>query len=177
MPGSSGDEFTASSADRLFIKSVRPGLGEGNFRVTSDQDINYNCLGWALGDARYWTPAPGMAGGQANYYHWPEDLPPRMTLDVVAEIFRREGYEECGTDVSHEPGIAKVALYEERGEVAHVARQLPDTGWWTSKLGVMHDIEHAQPGNIEGSPFGGVALVMCRPADGEGPPTIHVPGT
>lgn len=48
------------------------------------------------------------------------------------------------------------------GEAQHAARQLP-TGAWTSKIGNLEDIEHAELDALAGPLYGSPAVVLSRP--------------
>lgn len=110
-----------------------PNLTPDNHTETSPKTIAYNCIGWALGEQRYYWPI----GGQ-----WPKNVPRDETLDTFVMAFESRGYELC-EDASLEEGFEKVALYlNDAGEPMHAARQLED-GKWTSKLGEADDIIHS----------------------------------
>ena len=82
-------------------------------------------------------------------------------LDAFVEVFRILGY-DCCVDGTLEDGFEKVAIYQSpHGVVKHMARQLP-TGRWTSKIGQLEDIEHADPGGLEGLEYGAVVQYMRR---------------
>lgn len=149
-----------------------PHMAEGEFEVKSISTPEYNCIAWALGDCeKPWSPA--LQGG----YAWPEDLPVGVpTVRVVADVFRRRGYEESAS-AELVPGIEKVALYADAlGEVRHAARLRSD-GLWASKMGDLADIVHRGLELIEGALFGNVALVMERVRQGPEPgdPIVVVP--
>ena len=71
-------------------------------------------------------------------------------------------------DGTLEAGFEKVALYASAsGNVTHAARQMP-SGAWTSKLGVMEDIEHATLSGLEDDGtqpdgYGRVVQFLTRP--------------
>ncbi len=73
------------------------------------------------------------------------------------------GYEPCA-DGLLEDGFEKVAIYQSPSGVQHMARQL-QTGWWTSKLGQLEDIEHETPAELEGDIYGVVVQYMRRAID------------
>ena len=86
-----------------------------------------------------------------------------MKSSAVAFVaaFGTLGYETCA-DGALEDGFEKVAIYQlPSGGVQHMARQLR-TGWWTSKLGRLEDIEHASPAELEGDEYGTVVRYMRR---------------
>ncbi|MGI8576273.1 MAG: DUF7689 domain-containing protein [Egibacteraceae bacterium] len=82
--------------------------------------------------------------------------------DAFTAPFRERGYAQCESPAL-EPGIEKVAIYgDASGEPTHVARQL-SIGWWTNKLGMAADMEHASLRAIEGGLFGSALFFMARP--------------
>ena len=115
-------------------------------------------IAWAAGqNANWWWPGPDV-----EFEYWPESATRAETLDAFQEAFASVGYAICqGADF--EPGFEKVALFaDEKNCPMHAARQLPN-GRWTSKLGILEDIEHALL-DLEGSDYGKVVVLMKRPA-------------
>jgi hypothetical protein len=138
------------------IRNIFPKLSAFDFKVTSPQDQNYNCIAWAAGeDDRFWWPLP--------QYYWPPDLPLVDTIENFIEAFRTLGYELCES-FQIEEGFEKVAIYvdHQTGRTKHMARQLPDGGW-TSKLGREWDITHKTLVGLEGSEYGRQAQALRRP--------------
>ncbi len=131
-----------------------PRLSLENHRPTSSATDDYNCIAWAYGlNDRWMEPASG-------YGWWPPGITNELTVDAFIELYASIGYELC-EDAALEDDFEKVAIYAERGEPLHAARQLLD-GQWTSKLGGDIDIEHASPDLVEGY-YGRVAAYMRRP--------------
>jgi len=76
-------------------------------------------------------------------------------------VFASLGFAECQGDLL-EHGFEKIALFAKEPDVPlHASRQLA-SGRWSSKLGVLEDIEHDLR-DLEGEEYGSVALVMKRP--------------
>ena len=94
-----------------------------------------------------------------------------MESSLVAFVaaFGTLGYEPCA-DGALEDGFERVAIYESPDGVQHAARQL-STGWWTSKVGTLEDIEHASPAELEGTEYGKVVQYMRR-ATSPSPPEL-----
>ena len=134
-----------------------PDLGRSDYKVTSDESPEYNCIAWAAGDtSRWWWPI--------SPYYWPPEVPMEESLESFQIVFESMGYLECGTSAL-EQGYTKIAIYVNNvGEPTHAARQLDD-GNWTSKLGTWEDIEHDSLQTLEGSAslYGTVALILRRP--------------
>jgi hypothetical protein len=138
------------------LESIFPGLAQGPYSVTSPISKRYNCIAWATGDpGRWWWPGPNI-----DEEYWPASVERVETLDAFRDVFVSLGYVVCA-DESQEPGHEKVALFADAdNSPKHAARQLP-TGRWTSKLGVLEDIEHDLHA-LEGAEYGTVVLVLKR---------------
>lgn len=138
-----------------------------DWSVESCSTDDYNCVAWAMGDCEQsWSPT--LEGG---YYWPPTSVVGVPVLEVVADVFRAEGYAECA-DSTLVPGAEKVALYTDSlREVRHAARQL-QSGRWVSKLGDLADIEHVAVDAVECGLYGHVTMILCRPIN---PPTTVTP--
>ena len=138
------------------IEDWLPKLRSSAYRITSPEDVNYNCIAWAAdADDMFWWP------DQQRLYHWPRSVPRTRTLGSFRQAFSQYGYEPCDSP-RLEPGYEKVAIFvNSTGAPTHAARQLR-SGRWTSKLGRAEDIEHDLDA-LEGDAYGLVAVVMKRP--------------
>jgi hypothetical protein len=147
------DRKLAASRGRHF-----PLLDPENYRITSEETDDYNCVGWAASevDPGQWWPLP-----DAPEYYWPPGARTDETLEAFEDGFGRLGYVSCD-DHTFDVGFEKIVVYASRGVPTHVARQLPDGGW-TSKLGSWEDIEHEEPRDLAGGLYGQPALFMRRP--------------
>jgi hypothetical protein len=137
------------------IEAAFPKLQGTNWSKTSESEDCYNCIAWAAEVVtQWWWPTdPGKT-------YWPEALPRSVTLAAFQAAFATLGYVVC-TNADPEPGFQMVALFARSdGIPTHAARQLSN-GRWTSKLGMMQDIEH-ELRDLEGAVYGAVALVMKR---------------
>ena len=139
-----------------------PGLEGQDYRVTSPQTTDYNCVGWAPSDdERWWSPVAGFGS------YWPPEIPRALDVATFIALFELLGFERCDDDAL-EPDSEKIAIFAEDGYFTHVARQLP-SGRWTSKLGNDVDIEHALDDLVRReTPFpqyryGAVAALLRRP--------------
>jgi hypothetical protein len=139
----------------MSIEDLFPDLSAWGYRITSACDVTYNCIAWAAGrtDA-WWWPDPMGVG------YWPTGLPRTETMSAVVRAFEELGFLTCQS-AGLEPGFEKIVIYASAGSPTHIARQLP-TGLWTSKLGVLEDIEHTVEG-LAGSEYGSPDIVMKRP--------------
>ena len=138
------------------IEVIFPGLRDKEWRLTSPSEPRYNCIAWAAHDtAKCWWPADPSDG-----YHWPEGVERVETLTAFLSAFSLLGYELCAHAFA-EPGYEKLAIFATPdGIPTHAARQLA-TGRWTSKLGMLEDIEHDLM-DICGEVYGSVVQVMRR---------------
>lgn len=136
-----------------------PKLRNGGYRITSSDDVGYNCIAHAVRDSRqFWQYMRGRTRG----HYWPLNW--NNSLAAWIEVFRLHGYEPCD-DGTIEPETEKLAIYMYPNNLpSHVARQL-ESGKWTSKLGKDYDIEHDSldllEGN-EGDEYGKVEVFMKR---------------
>lgn len=138
------------------LDAIFPGLARGACAITSARSKRYNCIAWAAGEeSSWWWPGPNV-----DVEYWPA-VPRVETLDAFQSLFASLGYVTCAAgDV--ESGFEKIAIFaNDAREPKHAARQLPN-GRWTSKLGVLEDIEHALH-DLEGDEYGAVQVVMKRP--------------
>jgi hypothetical protein len=136
-----------------------PNLVASNHALTSVYDTRYNCIAWAANDtSAWWEPfnGPGI--------YWPPGAPTDYSIWAYAAAFATLGYVECQTP-TFEDGWEKIALYAElvHGEIlaTHAARQLAD-GTWTSKLGDLEDISHADLDALCGRAYGADVMYMKR---------------
>lgn len=146
-----------TNANRLLVISLFPELSEDSeFKITSNQDTNYNCIAWANGrDNIWWWPFPKLDG----VCEWPiPETDPG--INTLVKLFESKGYSIC-TDSSFNPQYVKVALYaDSNGDFTHAARQ-DRKGLWKTKLGESFDIVHGTPFTIEGELYGEVKIFMA----------------
>lgn len=150
------------AAERL--EQLFPRLLYEGYRIESPPTPRYNCIAWAGGDTtRWWWPG----GAQFGPYFWPDRAPAEETLESFElALGTQGGYQRCDSP-DPEPGFEKIAVYVDgAGTPTHAARQL-ESGWWTSKLGRLEDVEHATLAALEGSAYGSVGLILRRPRSRE----------
>lgn len=146
------------------IISGFPGLGKDmNFKLTSPNDPNYNCIAWAYHYKDRWMwPDDGSTSDLDGVCYWPDGILNTSDVEAFKEAFQLKGYEVCDSD-DFESEYQKIALYvvPETTECTHASRQLRN-GFWTSKLGPSFDIQHGTPYTIEGEIYGEVYCIMRR---------------
>jgi hypothetical protein len=152
------------SPKRLSIdrEAYFPNLQQGQYKVTSSETPEYNCIAHAAGAANdWWWPAEPPA-------YWPDGIAKEETLQSFMLAYQEVGYVKCeaqGRELEH--GVEKVAIYVDcDGVPTHAARQLAD-GTWTSKLGEWEDIQHDTLEAMEdredlGLGYGKVGLLLRR---------------
>jgi hypothetical protein len=132
-----------------------PGLAQTSYRITSIHTGDYNCLAWAIEETdRWWSPLP-----EEDYY-WTEGVPREVSVRAFMKAYEVLGFVGCENGTL-EAGVEKLAIYATvDGRPQHIARQLP-SGFWTSKLGRLEDIEHELDG-LCGELYGTVQQFMKR---------------
>jgi len=136
----------------MWIDNEFPNVGAHGYTVTSSPSEHYNCIAWAAGDnTTWWNDRPG--------YRWGNVARSPMVESLVA-VFAAMGYVICES-ASLEDGFNKVAIYEKAGLWKHASRQLPN-GRWSSKLGLLEDIEHTAPDDLSGDQYGTVHCIMRK---------------
>lgn len=134
-----------------------------DFKITSSCTPNYNCIAWAYYyDDRWMWP-----GGQEmkicdGFHYWPNGVEDSEDVSAFIKAFEKTGYVVCNSP-DFEEGFRKIALYVIKNTTTytHAARQLSN-GKWTSKLGLLNDIQHGTPYTIEGLQYGEVYCIMKR---------------
>jgi hypothetical protein len=149
------------------IELASPRLQGGSCFVTSPRADTSNFIAWAAGDTtRWWWPDDPDLPYKA---HWPDGAARVERLEAFCEAFATFGYSVCQAE-ELEPGFEKIALFgDAQGIPTHAARQLLN-GRWTSKLGLLEDIEHALH-DLEGAAYGTVVRLMKRPVS-QAPPLL-----
>ena len=138
------------------LQQLFPGLRTTSFDVTSPRDVRYNCIAWAAGDTRrWWWP------GETPFSYWPNGLAREESVTSFVEAFATLGY-ELATSGEQDPAYEKLVIFASSdGIPTHMARQLPD-GSWTSKLGALEDIAHAELEGVAGSDYGQAVAFLQR---------------
>ena len=136
-----------TQAERDFCIAHFPELGNDIvFKVTSDPDVKYNCIGFAIGFNDIWVaPFPR----RVPWFWWPACVPFDEQPNSLIQTFEYFGFEVCDNDFV-EAGFDKVALYSHVGKWTHAARIIGD-GVYHSKLGESYDILHRRGDVMEQS--------------------------
>ena len=121
----------------------------------SDEDINCNCLAFALGDhSNWWEPPKGS--GQ----YWPPGFPEDTTVKTAEAIIRVHGFTVV-TSKDEIPETDAIAIYAIGEDWTHFAKF--SGGTWKSKLGEGHDIERVNLDDLTVDMYGEVVMVLSRP--------------
>lgn len=138
------------------LQRLFPRLAGTNAKITSPEDVIYNCIAWAANNnTHWWEPDPN------NICYWPPNVPRQYTMTAYIEAFSSIGYQETDNP-NPEDGFEKIAIYATNNKPTHAAR-LKDNGAWTSKLGKLEDIEHPLPEHVGGTDYGEPEVYMKRP--------------
>jgi hypothetical protein len=143
--------------NREIIIQSFPGLRDDpEFKITSLETSNYNCIAWAVNRTNsFWWPLVPQPDGT----YWPLENKSEDFKNLI-DAYSSVGYRPC-EDWVFEVKYKKIALYidNETGRFTHASRQLRN-GLWTSKLGPYFDITHSTPFTIEGKCYGNVNAYM-----------------
>jgi hypothetical protein len=131
----------------------------------------YNCVGFALGELKWWEP-PKVSGGMRKNPHqfWPQGIAEDDTEALVesyVEAAKSIGFSAC-ISADPEEGLEKITLYyavaDKKRLFMHAVLHLPD-GKCASKLGPDSDIEHPRDA-FDGASccYGDGRIHMSRPA-------------
>ena len=74
----------------------------------SDEDFNYNCLAYALGDQKNWWEPPKGSG-----QYWPPGFPDDVSVKTVELIIRKHGFTVELMDKTASPETDAIAIYAE----------------------------------------------------------------
>ena len=141
---------------QMDIEASFPRLPTHGYVITSPATTEYNCIAWAAQDIDAWWWPDSL-----QLYFWPPDIPRVETLDAFIKAYESQGYSICHSS-DYEAGWEKIAIYIDiNGKPTHAARQLK-TGYWTSKLGRLEDIEHKSLDSLAGTQYGSVSTIMRR---------------
>ncbi len=121
------------------LRRLFPRLLATQYQVRSRKTKRYNCLAWAAGQDDCWwqSPPDGV---------WPDGVLDDGSVEAAVRLFEHFGFQRTGV-ATLEPGFTKVAIYGDAVGYTHAAQQLPD-GRWTSKIGMLQDIDHNTLDNL-----------------------------
>jgi hypothetical protein len=116
------------------LESLLPGLRGSGCVVTSPEDIRCDGLAWAAEDEEHWW-------WPNEDSHWPEEAAREETIAAVVAAYGVLGF-VSGEGLLVEQEYEDMVIYTSRdGTPTHVARQL-QFGLWSSKRGLLQDVEH-----------------------------------
>jgi hypothetical protein len=134
-----------------FLRRCYPNLSTSQWRKTSDETPDYNCIAWVMNDTENWWDPD---------YFWPTNISKELPVrtETVIELCKLYNYELCENGDLEVESI-KIAIYaDQENYFQHIARQNPN-GKWTSKLGDWEDIEHQLVG-LSGRRGSGMSPVL-----------------
>jgi hypothetical protein len=141
-----------------------PNLTAGNHTITSPQTPDYNCVSHAV-----YEETISLWPDEDN--RWPAALQKVETVEAFEQLFSLLGFESIHIRaIGVTPGFEKIAIFAtDKGTLpTHVSRQC-NNGRWTSKLGGLVDIGHADLRCLEGGDYGYVVKLMRRRLTGSRP--------
>jgi hypothetical protein len=139
-----------------------PNLTRGNHAITSGMTPEYNCVSHAIYEQ-------SIALWPDNDHRWPMSVERVETIGAFVKLFSQMGFEEIPlVDARVFAGYEKIAIFAINDMPTHVARQLR-SGRWTSKLGTLADIDHADLRCLESGEYGTVVRLMRRIYTGRPP--------
>lgn len=127
-----------------------------NFKLTSPQTFDYNCIAFAMGVDDRWIDCADIP-----WHWWPETVARDRSKSGLIAAFKYLGFEECGMDDRFELNFEKVALYARGAEWTHAAR-IVAPGIYHSKFGASFDGQHSS-GEVLSAQYGQVYQIMRRP--------------
>ena len=138
----------------MSLNNAFPNILNEHFVITSDLTTSYNCIAWAFGDNTKWYwPAECFS-------YWPPNIKNVVDDESFIQLYGLIGYAVCENN-SLEWGKEKIAIYTLNGVPTHAARQL-ENGYWTSKLGEWHDVEHSAIALNNSPDYGDATIFMSR---------------
>ena len=144
---------------KIFPKLAR----DENFKITSKESGDYNCIAWAYNiDNRWMWPNTGEFPFLDGVHYWPSDEILDSDVSHFIKEFELKGYSICEA-CDFDPKYRKIVLYTKANstECTHAAREQRN-GFWTSKLGHSVDIQHGTPYAIENDNYGKVYCFMKK---------------
>lgn len=135
------------------IKTKWPNMAEGvNFKFTSEQTWDYNCVAYVLGIKDDWIDFYYTADGSVSM---------DLGINSYIDLFKNHGFSICKND-SLQKGFEKIAIFEDSNKwFSHVSLQLSD-GKWTSKMGEYEDIKHTDLESVSNGIYGTSVVFMKR---------------
>jgi hypothetical protein len=117
------------------------------YQLASPRDDSYNCVAWAL-------DVKGKNLWPKHDFDWPRAPRASSEIDEFESVLSLFGYERCESALWEGATVEKLAIYTADGNPEHIARQRPQDGRWTSKLGRGEDIIHDSLRDLPlGKPF------------------------
>lgn len=143
------------------MKKNLPKLPEAQCEFTSTSTYDYNCVGLAVGDYRWWQ------ADERDEYFWPDGVPRDYWASSYVQALETVHFEQCQSG-DPEEGYEKVAIFHNGGLFTHVAA-IVEFDSAKSKLGEYEDISHPLR-KMEGGAYGKILIYLRRPLKFAGEP-------
>lgn len=141
----------------LFYKDLGTLRNDKLFAITSNKDLLYNCIAWAMGTNQMWV------GTYRNvpWIWWPSTCSLDQSPQSLVDAFTFVGFEICDNNL-YEDDYDKVILYELNGKWTHAARVLSNDVCY-SKFGESWDGHHSNKDDLfDGTIYGHAYTYMRR---------------
>jgi hypothetical protein len=135
-----------------------PNLHEGDCTLTSRCTYDYNCVGFVVGDFRWWHPE------DLESHYWPDGIErdPRKWAHLYVTALETERFEPLDSVPKFDAAYENIVIFHKGGQFSHVALQVGESRW-RSKLGCYEDLEHPLDAVLRGK-YGQVFRYMRRDA-------------
>lgn len=137
-----------------WLRDNFPRLSECDCNWTSRPTWDYNCVGFAVGDYRWWHP-----DDEYDHHYWPDDATRSPWASAYVEALKTVHFEECD-NAEPESGYEKIVVFHKGGLFKHVCI-VESAARWRSKLGEYEDLEHPSCGMDDGK-YGKVFQYLKR---------------
>jgi hypothetical protein len=145
-----------------------------DWNAASKPSEKYNCMGFAVGDMKWWQPPrlPDMVDNPGDY--WPDNVDKIDTIEAFIDAAKTARFSECETS-DWEERLEKIVLcyrmVGEKKEFSHAAK-LMSPGVWKSKFSDMSDVEHSLFG-LDDSAYGNGRKFMRRTIEEKSSPLAN----
>lgn len=136
-------------------------MKEQDCLFTSKATFDYNCVGFVVGDFRWWQP-----DDDRPERYWPDGVPHDYWATSFVKALETVHFERC-QDGNPEEGFEKIALFHKGGVFKHAS--LVSSPRWKSKLGELEDLEHPSSA-MDKSVYGNIHCYMKRDVRRAGQP-------
>lgn len=150
--------------NRLKLITDFPHLNDDpEFKITSPETTEYNCIAWAMGFDCRWVQCTNdtyLNTQGMRYVWWPNGVDQSYCPQALIDAFIALGFEQTDNTL-FESGYDKAVLYTDGTKWTHASRIIAD-GTEHSKFGASWDATHGRNRFLD-SPYGYPYAYMRRP--------------